>query len=65
MAEAQYDSVDLEPALRNLTGEFNKLMKHDDRMKTDPAYAKKWNKRYAKYAGNNDHDMYDDPIDDG
>ena len=64
VAEGDDDLVDLGPALRDLTGEFNKFIKHDDRMKTDPAYAKKWNKRYAKYAGNNDHDIYDDPEDD-
>ena len=64
VAEGEDDLVDLGPALRNLTGEFNKFMKHDDRMKTDPAYAKKWNKRYAKYAGNKDHNTYDDPDDD-
>jgi len=51
--------VDIEPALHGLKSEFDDLLKHDDRMQTDPAYAKKWNKRYAKYAGHHHNDLDD------
>jgi len=53
------DLVDVGPALHGLKSEFEKFMKHGDRMDTDPAYAEKWNKRYAKYAGPHDNDLDD------
>ena len=53
------DEVDVGPALDGLKGEFEKFMKHGDRMDTDPAYAEKWNKQYAKYAGHHDNDIGD------
>ena len=53
------EQVDVGPALDNLKGAFGKLMAHGDRMDTDPAYAKKWNKIHAKHAGPHDNDLDD------
>ena len=53
------EQVDVGPALDNLKGDFEKLMAHGDRMDTDPAYAKKWNKIHAKHTGPHDNDLDD------
>jgi hypothetical protein len=75
VAESEHDLVDLEPHLKGLTSEFDKFMKHGDRMERDPAYGDKWRKHYAKIAdkersrhgGNHpDHEVYPDPeVDEG
>jgi hypothetical protein len=52
------DEVDIGPALDGLKSEFDKFLKHGDRMDTDPAYAEKWNKRYSKYAGHSNSSSY-------
>jgi len=75
VAEGEDDLVDIEPALHGLTSEFDKFLKHGDRMERDPAYGNKWRKHYAKIAakersrlgGNHpDHEVYPDPdIDEG
>ena len=61
------DLVDIEPALKGLEDEFDKFLKHGDRMKSDPAYGDKWNKRYSQIAaGEKPDDLeYDPDIDEG
>jgi hypothetical protein len=68
--EGEHDLVDIEPALHGLTREFDKFLKHGDRMERDPAYGNKWRKRYAKIAAKErsrhggdhpDHEVYPDP----
>ena len=59
--------VDLEPHLKGLKSEFDKLLKHGERMDTDPEFARKAEKHYAKYKTDDDlasDDMADD-IDEG
>ena len=75
VAEGEHDLVDIEPALHGLTREFDKFLKHGDRMERDPAYGNKWRKRYAKIAAKErsrlggdhpDHELYPDPeVDEG
>ena len=68
--EGEHDLVDIEPALHGLTREFDKFLKHGDRMERDPAYGDKWRKRYAKIAAKErarhggdhpDHELHPDP----
>jgi len=61
------DLVDIEPALKGLENEFDKFLKHGDRMQSDPAYGAKWNKRYSQIAaGEKPDDLeYDPDIDEG
>lgn len=75
VAEGEHDLVDIEPALHGLTREFDKFMKHGERMERDSAYGDKWRKRYAKIAAKErarhggdhpDHELYPDPeVDEG
>jgi len=57
------DDVDITNNIKALSREFDKTVKHFDRMDRDPAYAKKWNKRYAKYPVTK-HDSYGNHPDD-
>jgi len=60
--------VDLEPHLKSLKSEFDKLLKHGERMDTDPEFARKAEKRYAKYKTDDDlaiDDMESDNMTEG
>lgn len=60
--EGDNDLVDIEPALKGLEDEFDKFLKHGDRMQSDPAYGDKWNKRYSQIAaGEKPDDLEYDP----
>ena len=61
--EGDNDLVDIEPALKGLENEFDKFLKHGDRMQSDPAYGDKWNKRYSQIAAGEEPD--DPDIDEG
>ena len=68
VAEGEDDLVDLEPHIKGLKSQFNKFMKHGERMERDPAYAHKINKHYAKITKGNhsDHGLDPDPeVDEG
>jgi hypothetical protein len=62
------DLVDLEPHLKGLKSEFDKLLKHGERMDTDPEFARKAEKRYAKYKTDDElatDDMESDKVSEG